>query len=205
MASGGDSVGPEGVKATATIACFARTNNTKSAAVALTAMHLVTDAGLSPSSSLRFVSPSIEQGSGEFLGTLFRGTTEGVDAAAILLADTLLPTDYIRGIGFIQGFRSPTEADKYKAIRMYGAGSQSVAVGRVESSPIAIPELGLDEAFLVSIASGPGDSGAAIVSSDRYVLGLLKGRYSGGLAVAVTITSALAALRCRMPDSFLSQ
>jgi hypothetical protein len=204
MASGGDSVGPEGVKTTATIACFARTDTT-GAAVALTAMHLITGVGLSPSSSLRFVSPSIEQGSGEFLGTLFRGTTKGVDAAAILLANAILPTDYIRGIGFIQGYRSPREADKYKAVRMYGAGSQGVVVGRIESSPIAIPELGLDEAFFVSIASVDGDSGTAIVSNDGYVLGLLKGRYAGGLAVAVTITSVLAALRCRMPDSLLSQ
>jgi hypothetical protein len=202
MASGGDSIGPEGVKTTATIACFARTN-LSNAPVAVTAMHLVTDVPLPASTSLRFVSPSIEMGSPAFLGTLYRGTTVGVDAAAILLGANVLPTDHVHGIGLIQGCRPMTGTDRYKPVRMYGAGSQGVVVGRIESLPLAMPELGLDDAFFVSLGSVPGDSGAAIVANDQYVLGLLKGRYPGsdGLAVAVTITSALEMLRCNMSRS----
>lgn len=201
MASGGDSIAPELVKNTATIGCFARTNTGKKAPVALTAMHLVTDAGLLPSASLRFVSPSPLFGHPGFLGTLFRGTQEGTDAAAILLDSGILPTNHIREIGLIKGCRAPTEKDKFKPVRLYGVGSGKLIFGRVESDPIAIPSLRLDEAILLSLSSTEGDSGAAIVAKDDHVIALLVGRYkdSEGLAVATSITSVLAAVKCHMP------
>lgn len=201
MVKGGDSIAPESVADTATLGCFARTNTGKKSPVALTAMHLVVDAGLTPSASLRFVSPSPHFGKPEFLGTLYRGTMEGTDAAAILLATGILPTSYIPGIGEIKGCRAPTLKDKNRPIRMYGAASQGLVFGEVESDPISFPELGVDEGFLASLDSAGGDSGAAVVAEDDHVIGLLVGRYPGsqGLAVVTSITSALAGVKCHFP------
>lgn len=201
MASGGDSLAPEGYMDTATVGCFARTRVGKGAPVALTAMHLVTDARLTPSASLRFVSPSPLFGTVSALGSFFSGTVQGTDAAAILVDPLVLPTDHIHGIGMIRGFRSPTEADVGTVVRAYGAVSARVLVGGIVSPPGEMPDLGLDRAFLATIRSTDGDSGAAVVAWDDCVIGLLKGRFqdADALAVVVDVMTALSALHCRAP------
>lgn len=195
----GDGIAPEIGGFSATIGCFAQTT-ASGRAVALTAMHLVTDARLEPSTALRFRAGPPAVPNAEPLGRFYRGTLRGTDAAAILLDAGVLHSDTIREIGPIRGARAPTEADRFKAIRMFGIGSGRCVIGRVESFPIAIPELDLDLAFLASLDTRDGDSGAAIVTTDGQVIGLLTGRYRRGhrLSVCTSITSVLAAVRCRI-------
>lgn len=203
-AAGGDSLGPAGRATDATIACFAEDVRTN-IPVALTAMHLITKAGLAGSDDLAFVSPCDGAGGGPALGRFLRGTERGVDAAAIAL-DGAAPPNAIRGIGDVRGWRPLVDpADRGVAVRMYGAASSSGSgepvVGRIDTPSVALPALDLDDAILVDIRVRAGDSGAAIVDNDEFVLGLLKGRFTGGakLAVFTPIGAALAKLDCWIP------
>jgi hypothetical protein len=203
-AAGGDSVGPKGVAVGATIGCFGEDEESRRP-VALTVMHLLTQAGITPSLDIRFVSPSAPVGTLPF-GSYLRGTTERVDAMAIALDSNVLPTREIHGIGPILGWRPLVDpADRLIFVQMYGSATGEAtgerAIGRVEYPSVPLPELGLDDAILVSMPVLDGDSGAALVDGDRYVLGLLKGYYTGGnrLAVFTPIGAVLARLGCWMP------
>jgi hypothetical protein len=192
-----DSIGPEGISTTATIGCFAL-DRRSGARVAITAMHLITDAGLTDVASLRFVSPSAERGLPQPLGTLLRGTLKHVDAAAIELDTGITAVPFIPGIGELRGARALDESDQFAAVRMVGVGSNDVVSGRIELPSVPIPKLDLDDAVLVSMRVQAGDSGAALVDADRFVVGFLKGQFAGsnGLAVFTSAASALRVLEC---------
>lgn len=193
----GLTVGLEIIPDSATISCFAR--DADGAPVALTVMHLITDAGIAPNRGLRFVSPGLDEGP-QPLGHFLRGTLTNADAMAIALDPGVPHENEIPAIGTIRGARPVIDpGDRFIAVRMHGAVSGR-RVGRIESCSAALPDLGLESAILVSIEVGPGDSGAVIVDNDGFVLGMLKGFFDGGdrLAVFSPIGAVLNALRCTL-------
>jgi hypothetical protein len=198
LVDAGCSIGPLGSTLRGTLGTFAEDDDT-GRLVALTAMH-VTGLGSAfpPGSEMRLCAPF----GGSVLGTLLRGTMQGVDAAKVAV-DSPPPASTIESIGQVRGWRpASVSGDQGTTVRMFGAESRLLA-GRIENPSADLPGENLTDAILVNLPTVKGDSGAAIVDNGNLVLGLLAGRFNGpgGEAVFSPIGPVLKALRCDIPPS----
>ncbi len=202
QANAGDSLGPLDGGDRGTIGALAKDLDVGDTVV-LTAMH-VTPLQQFPIGDIaapRFVSPM--PGSVP-LGSLRQGTMSGIDAAKLALdaqqpAVTVLPR-----IGRVRGWRPIAfPGDQGTTVRMFGAVSQFQS-GYIVNPIASIPAESLDAAILVNIPSQGGDSGAALVDPQGFVLGFLVGE--GGTAlnnlrVFTPASLVMSRLRCDIPTS----
>jgi len=198
----GDGVGPGTISERGTLGTFAVDLDTSNV-VALTAMHVIGGPDTTTPDPARVInSPSMPAPSSRRLGSLLRGSVNGVDAAAVSIDPPQSGSMNANGIGSVAGWRPLTNpGDVGTAVMMYGAETANLVYGRVVEPSISLPDYGLDDAILVDIPSINGDSGAAILDNDRLVLGLLVGESSTlGHRVFTPIASVLARLRCDIPS-----
>ncbi|HLX06400.1 MAG TPA: hypothetical protein VKY89_00920, partial [Thermoanaerobaculia bacterium] len=138
--------------------------------VAITAMHVTGKADLDVSAgdtALVMASPS----DGPVVGQLVLGTTSGVDAAKVLLADSvqLVPPLSLKDA-------RPISNDHGISVRLFGAASQlQRGVVQYLNVNLLINGESLINTLLVSIATTDGDSGAGLVDESGYLLGFLVG------------------------------
>lgn len=176
-AAPGDRIAPQSnLVNDATLGLFATDNDT-GVSLALTAMHAAgslqqypPDTG--PASPIDFVLDS--NGGQVALGRLLRGTCQGIDAAAIQLDSALQPTRSFPKIGEVTSWRHlDPEADQELPVQMFGARTGQVMHGVVKNTQVYLPGQNLGPAIQVEISAQGGDSGAALLDRDRFVLGLL--------------------------------
>jgi hypothetical protein len=164
-------------------------------------MHLIENAGLKGDANDEFVSPSELEGNAVRFGHFLRGYIKRIDAAAVVVEGNVTAQARIVGVGAVRGARPLVDpADRYIAVSMYGAATARRVIGRIEVPSVRIPKLSLDDAIMASIPAEEGDSGAALVDNDGFVLGLLKGYYTGGdqLRVFTPMPAVLKKLKCRL-------
>jgi hypothetical protein len=169
------------------------------APMALTSMHLLHGVreypGTPPSAQEFFFSTPAGAAP---LGRLVQGTRTGVDAAKIAVESGQVTRD-LPGIGRIAGWRPiDVEADRTISVSMRGAMS-GVLHGRIRFPLTFVKGLEtLGQCIVAAIPAANGDSGAALVDSSRFVLGLLVG---GGevLNAFSPIGDVLSTLSCDIP------
>ena len=173
----GESIGPSNARLAGTLGVFARdvANNTT---VGVTAMHV---SGVRNSTNVaaprfRFCTPShfVSSTVGDF-ADLVRGTMSRIDAAKLRLHVPQAVGGVIPRLGPIAGWRPLTfPGDLRTTVFMAGAMS-GLQQGFIVNTAIDMPRERLESAILVNIPSVPGDSGAVLVDSQRFVLGFLVG------------------------------
>ena len=198
-AFGGDSIGPRGRRRKATLGTFAIHND--GTIVALTAMHLFDGLSSGPGRQ-EVVSPSLMDDSGPaILGRFRDGSTQGIDAATIALASGVTPSRTINGVP-IQGWRPlVAPGDDNLGVFLVGATTQ-VSEGFVEHFCCSYPRWRIEEAITVRLETDNGDSGAALLDRQGFVLGMLVGRPDrhDTLRVFCSIGSVLERLGCDIPS-----
>lgn len=163
-----------------TLGVFA-TDNDGSGSLALTALHAAgEDLQVYPPDGgggqpIAFVT---EDGDAQtLLGELLRGTRRnGIDAAAIKLADGQQPSRFLPGVGEVKNWRVLSkDVDAGIPVTLCGAESGEPVHGVIDNPCVYVPEHNLGPAIQVSIAAQAGDSGGALVDRDNFLLGLLVG------------------------------
>lgn len=198
----GDSLGIERERTKGTLGAIA-VDRWSREPVALTAMHVV-EHGVAERAQV--YTPSLrDQGQPVAIGEVMGGTMRGTDIAKIRLRQPALAHAAIPGLGPIRGWRPVSyPGDVNTTVQMCGASS-SKRHGRIVTPALTLFREELDAAILVDIPTREGDSGAAIVDSERMLLGFLVGRYQsphaphGALAVFTPAQRALAAVACDIP------
>lgn len=198
----GDSLGIERERTKGTLGAIA-VDRWSREPVALTAMHVV-EHGVAEQAQV--YTPSLrDQGQPVAIGEVMGGTMRGTDIAKIRLRQPALAHAAIPGLGPIRGWRPVSyPGDVNTTVQMCGASS-SKRHGRIVTPALTLFREELDAAILVDIPTREGDSGAAIVDSERMLLGFLVGRYQsphaphGALAVFTPAQRALAAVACDIP------
>lgn len=204
----GDSLGIERERTKGTLGAIAIDRWSREP-VALTAMHVV-EHGLA--SGAEVYTPSLrDDGQPVAIGEVMGGTMHGTDIAKIRLRQPDLAHAAIPGWGPIRGWRPVSyPGDVNTTVQMCGASS-SKRHGRIVTPALTLFREDLDGAILVDIPTREGDSGAAIVDSERMLLGFLVGRYQsarspqGALAVFTPAQRALAAVGCDIPTQLPGQ
>jgi hypothetical protein len=201
--TGGDSIGPDGKHSRGTLGSFA-IDDVTSAVVALTAMHVTGQKRDIPRPGVARVGirlPSLKDDpDAPLFGAAVRGTLHGIDACKIELEPSALLDDRIKGIGRVRGWRPIlVPGDKGVPVRMFGAVSGLLG-GVIEHPMVSLPEFGLDGAILVDIPTRKGDSGAALVDPDGFVLGFLVGK-TARLRVFCPAGPVLQTLGCDIPTN----
>lgn len=202
QATGGDSIGPD-IRLRGTLGSFAIDALTLDT-VAVTAMHVTgqrRDIPRNGVTSIPMHQPSLrDDPAAPVFGAAVRGTLSGVDACKIALTDPASLDDRIKGIGRIRGWRPVlVPGDKGTAVRLCGIVSGLVS-GSIEHPLVSLPQFDLDDAILVDIPTRKGDSGAALVDSDGFVLGYLVGQ-AGSLRVFSPAGSVFRKLGCDIPTN----
>jgi hypothetical protein len=198
---GGDSLGPDPDNATGsygTVGTLAQAFD--GSIVALTAGHVFDGFGGQGMKvavccpALKFGSPAPALG---IVDDVARIPTDRVDAAMIRLAGGVSAEWNVGGIP-VAGWRSLAwDGDRNLRVFSYGATSGRVS-GRVEY--VGGPLYGIDSVILVSMNTDFGDSGAALIDGQGYVLGLLAGRPdTNNVAVFCSISLVLRRLGCDIP------
>jgi len=151
-------------------------DNTSQAPVALTAMHVFDRLGFAPGEAVDVFCPRHGEPDARMLGRFDRGTLSGVDAARVSFLDPSAAEFLIMGIGPIRGWRPLVDpADRNLPVQLYGARS-GYRRGTIHTVEAHLAQEGLDPCFYAAIECDEGDSGAALVDDDGYVLGTLVGR-----------------------------
>jgi hypothetical protein len=201
----GCSIGPAGgLGENGTLGTFAVDLFTRSP-VALTAMHLLEDVREypgTPPTAQEFVysAPCEGQSGSQRLGRLVQGTRTGVDAAKIAIEVGQVSRD-LPGIGRIAGWR-PIDVDADRGISVSMRGAVSGVRHGVIKFPLTFVK-GLEtlgQCIVAAIPAANGDSGAALVDSSRFVLGLLVGG-SDTMNAFSPIGDVLSALSCDIPPA----
>ena len=200
QSTGGDSIGPDS-RLRGTLGSFAIDSLTLET-VAVTAMHVTgqrRDIPRNGVSSVPMHQPSLrDDPAAPVFGAAVRGTLSGVDACKIALTDPASLDDRIKGIGRIRGWRPVLiPGDKGTAVRLFGIVSGLIS-GFIEHPLVSLPQFDLDNAILADIPTHKGDSGAALVDSDGFVLGYLVGQ-AGPLRVFSPAGSVFRTLGCDIP------
>lgn len=192
QASAGISVGAGGEWGT--IGTYAFDNRTRQV-VALTAQHVADRPAY-------YQAPRPGSTSTAGLGNFLRSSRNGTDAAAILVDS---PPDfpfYIEGIGRVQGWRPVHDpADRNIGVRIHGAysGNQD---GYIMYPQATFYDPGLRNVILATVPTHEGDSGAALLDSNNYILGLLVGRAEKyNLALFTPFDLVLFELECSLPTA----
>ncbi|QRN99169.1 hypothetical protein JRI60_09175 [Archangium violaceum] len=191
----GDSLGPFGEFAT--LGAFGTYAGRTVAITAMHATHLFEfpDGSVGPT----FFCPSnVGNANARNLGSLVRGSRNGIDAALIQLEDpsTMVPMPGIRGSRPLR-FRE----DEGTVVRMLGAMTPH-ALGTIEHIHLDIHPNNLAACFTISLPSAKGDSGAALVDGDGFIVGFLVGRITvnnADFALAQPSELVLNTLGCTIP------
>jgi len=194
----GSLIGQRSMKRVGTLGTFATDPN--EGLVALTAMHVTGLRSFDASSGSDDLFFFLEDETP--LGRLLLGTKTGIDAAKIAVHDPASALDRTPKIGPIQGWRPLSlSGDRGSLVRMYGAIS-GLVYGRIEEPLASLDETQLGSVILVDIPSADGDSGAALVDNQGFVLGLLVGETTGGprWRVFSPIGPVLNRLGCDIPS-----
>jgi hypothetical protein len=145
--------------------------------VAITAMHVVGHGEVPPGTQPP-VSLWAEGATGRVLGEVMQGTLSGIDAVKIRVVNAQDATRDIPHIGTLKGWRPMTNpGDRDTLVRMYGATS-GYLWGHVTEPEVDIPSQHLTSAILAKLGeqgTREGDSGAALVDVQGFVLGFLVG------------------------------
>lgn len=167
--------------------------------VAVTAMHVIHAGDDSCAHPIRIHAINQPGQAPSRVGVLLRGTTKGVDAAAIRLRRTRPVSAFLPGVGPLTRCRTPTPADLGSRVRFYGAAS-GFGEGRIREVEKRFFQDRLDDAFLVEMTCRAGDSGGVCCDDDGAVLGLHVGslRAQPHLQVFCAAEAALRALRCQL-------
>lgn len=195
----GDELGT--TSARATLGAFAR-DLASGRDVALTAMHVSDFTSVSNGSPqvMLFVPSRVTDGSAPSLGTIAEGTKSGIDAAKIELAAGQTALPWVPDFGAIRGWRPLVwPADQNLPVWFHGAvsGRQS---GWVHNPHDLFDDDGLDDVITAVIESQPGDSGAALMDNDGFVVGFLAGRRRDtDLRVFCPAQAVLERLGCDIP------
>jgi hypothetical protein len=172
----GAACGPTGSQAKGTLGAFG-VDLVSQQPVAVTAMHVV-GAGELPPGTQPPVSLWAEGATGEVLGEVMQGTLSGIDAVKIRVATAQDATRDIPHIGTLKGWRPMTNpGDRDTLVRMYGATS-GYLWGHITEPEVDIPSQNLSSAILAKLGeqgTRDGDSGAALVDMQGFVLGFLVG------------------------------
>ncbi|TGE26451.1 chymotrypsin family serine protease [Hymenobacter metallicola] len=163
--------------------------------VALTAQHVA-------SRMTNYSSPRPGTPNTAPLGRLLRGSREGTDAAAILVDSPPGFPFHIAGIGQVRGWRPVHDpADRNIGVRMHGAASGNLD-GYIIAPRSTWYSPNYRNAILATTPTRGGDSGAALLDSNNFILGLLVGRadqYS--LALFTPFNLVLSELGCSLPTA----
>ena len=161
---------------TVTLGAFA-VDNATNAVLALTAMHAAGNINQFPPPGGSEVPIHFLAEDGSLLGDLLRGTRgDGIDAGAIKLAAGQTPSRMLPGVGEMKSWRVlDQDADTGTAVTMFGALTGHPVHGAISNPCVFMPEMNLGPAIQVSIRAQRGDSGAALVDRDNFLLGLLVG------------------------------
>jgi hypothetical protein len=202
LAAAGSSIGPHGEKAEGTLGAFGH-DRFSGRPVAFTAMHVAHETLMAfPGDghpTIRFVSPFT---SGSVFGRLLRGTRHHVDAAAIELvpdSQERLPSPF----GEVRGWRPLSfPADVGTPVKLWGART-GFATGVVTDPGVFLaPSFLIDFAIIAEIPTRRGDSGAALLDNDNWVLGFLHAaapRKGPHARLFVPASAFLASLGCDLP------
>jgi hypothetical protein len=176
QASAGSSIGGRGDQGEGTLGAFGH-DKVSGKPVAFTAMHVVSEtlqrfpaAGVGP---IDFVSPARTS---SVFGTLVRGVRPRVDAASI----ELTPPDQPRTpspLGESKGWRRLTfPGDVGAGVKLFGAKSHML-LGAIRDPGVFLDpnEYSIDFAIIADIPTRRGDSGAALLDGDNFLLGFLHG------------------------------
>jgi hypothetical protein len=175
------------------------------APVFITAMHVtgMTELTASSSVTVSVKAPSIlDQSAAPIIGRVMEGTRRGIDAAKVLLASPhSVSREIPGGIGFIRGWRPLAfPGDRNIPVTMFGAVSRIRHSGLIEHPAAFLDRFGLDSAITVrGLATIEGDSGAALLDRDRFVLGFLVGAVTDGARIFCPASLVLQRLRCDIP------
>lgn len=195
----GDGVGQVSPATRGTLGVFGSAND-DDAIVGITAMHVIEhlDQITSP---IAVVQRDDLADPGARAGEIDRGTRKGVDAARIRLAPGVAPRVEIPTIGAVRGWRPAIEADIGPGVSLYGATSGHLD-GAIKHVDVDFPAFKLAHTLLVEIPTEEGDSGAALVDSDGYVLGFLVGASNlieSSQRIFSPVGLVLASLDCNIP------
>jgi hypothetical protein len=197
----GDNIGPLSGGERGTLGALAQDLDHPGTTVALTAMHVTTfqQFPMGNTAAPRFISPV--PGGSQF-ATLLQGTMFGIDAAKLALDVQQPAVSELPTIGKINGWRPIAfPGDQGTMVRMFGAVS-GLQAGYIVNPIASIPSESLDAAILVNIFTQGGDSGAALVDLQGFLLGFLVGE--GGTAlnnlrVFTPASLVFAMLHCDIP------
>lgn len=200
----GANIGPATNSNLGTLGVIAR-DMSDNASVAVTAMHVsgISEVAANSGVSIPFCSPSrFVTSTGGIFADLVRGTTTLVDAAKLRLHSPQPVGGFFPGLGPIAGWRPLTfPGDLRTTVFMFGAIS-GLQQGFITNTAVDLPVDGLRDAIVVNIASAPGDSGAALVDSQRFLLGFLVGAGNaqlGNLRVFCPAGLVFSELACDIP------
>lgn len=187
-APGSAKLTPSDLTSPGTLGCYGTDLDT-SCRVALTAMHVV-DADTA--------SVDVIDGTRRLLGEVLTGTTSGLDAAKVSVLHPAEVRDSIAGIGPINGWREALDPeDRDTAVRLRGAAT-GLHRGSVLFPRVALPGVGIERAIVTDLVVGKGDSGAALVDLEGFVLGLLMGdALFGERRLSIFSPADLVVDRCR--------
>lgn len=179
----GSDIGPVQPRLAGTLGVFAR-DTVNNASIAITAMHVsgLTEVPVPGVPSVDFSAPSrFANGASPVFARLVRGTKSQIDAAKLELLVSQPPGGIIPGLGPIAGWRPLTfPGDLQTTVFMFGAVS-GLTQGFITNTSMDLPTDNLQSTIIVNIPSAPGDSGAVLVDSQRFVLGFLVGTGNAAL------------------------
>ncbi|HEY4244838.1 MAG TPA: hypothetical protein VGM88_33715 [Kofleriaceae bacterium] len=174
--------------------------NADGALVGITAQHVV-DGGNVP----MYSRANLDDPSPQRIGEIDRGTRAGVDAARVRFDPGIDPDGVVPAIGTITGWTDVSAADIGNGVALFGAMSGrcdgTLAYVNVEiKGDTEIPSL--HDCVLARIDSAEGDSGSALLDSQRRVVGFLVGipaQIDLQLRIFSPVGAVLERLDCNIP------
>ncbi len=179
----GADIGPAEKRLAGTLGVFAR-DTVSNSSVAITAMHVsgLREVPAPGVTSVFFSAPSLlSNGASSNFARLVRGTMSQIDAAKLQLLNPQSTGGTIPGLGPIAGWRPLIfPGDMQTTVFMFGAVS-GLKQGFITNTSMDLLNDDLKSTIIVNIPSAPGDSGAVLVDSQRFVLGFLVGEGNSAL------------------------
>lgn len=192
----------QGVTRTGTIGAPA-VDEATGAAVFITAMHVTGHSEISGGTpTVPVNAPSVRDVAGApVIGRVLQGSRTGIDAAKVSIQTPHSVLREVPAFGTIRGWRPLTfPGDKGTSVSLFGATSGRLLRGVIVNPGAFMGGFGLETAITVSgLQTAAGDSGAALVDAQGFVLGFLVGAAADGLRVFCSASLVLERLGCDIP------